>query len=166
MQSCQDGPKAPSKDRSGWFPNCWNDPPTHYHMKSHSQWKLTTSYSMAAPLCDGPYFWSVPLWIWANPSVTYHCVSLSFCNETSRAWASLTPEAKHHGFWPGSSPRGQELKDGRKKQWENMPRNPLHNLQKICWIPDLCSQFSLAWFLAQRRLRTEELPLTWETATK
>ena len=33
-------------------------------------------------------------------------------------------------------------------------------------MPDLCSQFSLAWSLAQRRLRTEEPPHTWVTATK
>ena len=34
-----------------------------------------------------------------------------------RAWASLGPEARHHGFWPGSSSR-RELKSRRKKQWE------------------------------------------------
>ena len=35
-----------------------------------------------------------------------------------RAWASLGSQAKHHGVWLGSSPGREELKDGRKKQWE------------------------------------------------
>ena len=35
-----------------------------------------------------------------------------------RAWTSLGPEARHHGFWLGSSPGREELKDGRKNQWE------------------------------------------------
>ena len=36
--------------RSWWFPNFWNDPSTHYHMKSPSLQKLTTSHSMALEL--------------------------------------------------------------------------------------------------------------------
>ena len=35
-----------------------------------------------------------------------------------RAWASLGPKARHHGFWPGSSPGSEEPKDRRQKQWE------------------------------------------------
>ena len=36
----------------------------------------------------------------------------SFCNETSRTWASLGPETRHSGFWLGlcPSPRGLSLK--------------------------------------------------------
>ena len=52
----------------------------------------------------------------------------SFCNEISRAWASLGPKTRHHAFWLGSSSRRKDLKDRRKKQWGNVPRNPLHNL--------------------------------------
>ena len=35
-----------------------------------------------------------------------------------KAWASLGPDARHHGFWLGSNPGRGELKGGRKKQWE------------------------------------------------
>ena len=41
-----------------------------------------------------------------NKSTSYLqlCVSLnSFCNETSRTWASLGPKTRHCGFWLGSS---------------------------------------------------------------
>ena len=51
-----------------------------------------------------------------------------FLQWDTRAWASLGPEARHLGFWPVSSPGRGELKDRRKKQWENVPRDPLHNL--------------------------------------
>ena len=34
------------------------------------------------------------------------CLSLnSFCNETSRTWATLGPEIRYYGFWLGSSPK-------------------------------------------------------------
>ena len=56
-------------------------------------------------------------------------VSLTeFLQWNLRAWASLGPEARHHGFWPDSSPGREELKDRRKEQWKNVPMNPLHNL--------------------------------------
>ena len=46
-----------------------------------------------------------------------------------KSLSSLCPKTRHHGFWPGSSPRKEELKDRRKKQQGKiMPRNPLHNL--------------------------------------
>ena len=54
-----------------------------------------------------------------------------FCNETSRAWASLHPKIRHHGFWLGSSPRREEewsWRMGEKSNGKNMPKNPLHNL--------------------------------------
>ena len=41
-----------------------------------------------------------------NKSTSYlsFCLSLdSFCNETSRTWASLGPEIRFHGFWLGSN---------------------------------------------------------------
>ena len=74
-------------------------------------------------------------------------VSLTeFLQSDIRAWASLGPEARHHGFWPGSSPESEELKDRREKQWGKRAED------------------SLAWSLTQRRLRTEHPP-TWVTAT-
>lgn len=54
----------------------------------------------------------------------------------------MGPEAKHHGFWLGSSP-GKA--DGREEgQWENVLRNPFLNLLEN--LPEYltCAQFSLA----------------------
>ena len=69
-------------------------------------------------------------YLWTSFSLYPLLIALSiseFLQWDIRAWASLGPEARHPGFWPGSSP-GRELKDRRKKQWENVPRNPLHSL--------------------------------------
>ena len=74
--------------------------------------------------------WSVLLFKSEQIHLLPIAVSLSelFCNETSRTWVSLGPEARHRGFWPGSSPGREELKNRRKISGKNMPRNPLHNL--------------------------------------
>ena len=42
-----------------------------------------------------------------------------------RAWDSLGSEANYHGFWQGSSPGREMLKDGRKKQWEKCAKESL-----------------------------------------
>ena len=83
--------------------------------------KINPPYSMATPLPSvmAHILWSVLL----SESAQIHllpmvCLSLNFCNEPSRAWASLGPEARHCGFWLGSNSEREKLKDGRKKQWE------------------------------------------------
>ena len=58
-------------------------------------------------LCNGPHsvcgvYFSLNL----SKSISYLslCLSLnSFCDETSRTWASLCPETRYHGFWLGLS---------------------------------------------------------------
>ena len=51
----------------------------------------------------------------------------------------------------------EELKDGTKKQWENVPRNPLHNLWKICYTPDLCSVF-IGLILGTKKIKDRRTP--------
>ena len=60
------------------------------------------------------------LYIWISPLLTYHFVSLnSFCNETSRTWASLGPETRYWEFWLGlsSSHVGSSPKQGFGWVW-------------------------------------------------
>ena len=45
-----------------------------------------------------------------------------------RAWASLGPEARHHGFCLGSILGERSWRTGGKSSGKNVPRNPLHNL--------------------------------------
>ena len=84
----------------------------------------TTSYGCCTPFCR------VCLSLTLNKSTSYLslCLSVKFCNEASRAWASLVPEARQHGFWPGSSLRREDWRLGGKSSWKNMLRNPLNNL--------------------------------------
>ena len=59
-------------------------------------------------LCDGPHsVCGVCFSLYLTKSTSYLslCLSLnSFCDETSRTWASLGPETRYCGFWLGSSP--------------------------------------------------------------
>ena len=78
-------------------------------MKLLSLWKLTTpNFKALLALCNGPHSVSgVCFSLYLNKSTSYLslCLSLnSFCNETSRNWASLGPETRYPGFWLGLSP--------------------------------------------------------------
>ena len=100
-------------------------------MNSPSWKKLATPHALAKALalCNGLHpAECASLYIRTNPPLTYHCSLTEFLQWDIRAWASLGPEARHHGFWPDSSPGREELKDRRKEQWKNVPMNPLHNL--------------------------------------
>ena len=60
-----------------------------------------------------------PLWIWTHLPPTYCWVShWIFYNVKSRSWASLGPKTRQPVFCLDSSPGREELKDGRKRQWE------------------------------------------------
>ena len=139
-------------------------------MNSSSSQKLATPYSMASALalCNSLHPTECPSLRSQQIHLLPIAVSLTELLQWDfRAWASLGPEARHHGFWPGSSPGREELKDRRKKQWGKTRWGiPFITCWKICQIPDLWSQFSLTWSFAQRRLRTEESSLAWVTATK
>ena len=146
-----------------------------------------------------------------NKSTSYLLLCLSlrffFCNETSRTWASLGPEARQHGLCPAWIPArhdwvtkhsiesqlGKQFQtklseierwwpaqyfvnsgiDG-ERNWRTGGKSsgklcwgtPFITCWKNCWMHDLCLQFSLAWSLAQRRLRTDESSPTWATATR
>ena len=75
------------------------------------------------------------MWVWVNSrswwctgrpgvlqSMGSHCISLnSFCDETSRTWASLGPETRYCGFWLGSSPRHVGLSPKHGFDWVWVP---------------------------------------------
>ena len=83
-----------------------------------------TSHTIFRGRSTWPLQWPTPCRVCFSPNLNKStsylslCLQLNFCNEISRTWASLGPEARQHGFWPGSSPGRDELKDGRKMQWE------------------------------------------------
>ena len=107
------------RPKSGCLPNCLNDLPTH--MKSRSLQKLTTPHSMATAHSSvmAHTLWCVLRSESKQTQLLPIAVSLTeFLQWDIKAWASLGPEARHHRFWWGSNPRREELKDGRKKQWE------------------------------------------------
>ena len=78
------------------------------HITFHGHWTHPLQWPTPCGMC-----FSLNL----NKSTSYLCYVSHwiFFNETSRIWASLGPEASHQGFWPGPSPRREELKSGRKK---------------------------------------------------
>ena len=111
--------------RSGWFPNGWDDPPPHQHMNSF--WLTKPSQAAFHGQSPCPQQWPM---LWREQQIHLLLIALSlteFLQWDIRAWASLGPETRHPGFWPGSSLR-RDLKGRRKKQWENRERDPLHSL--------------------------------------
>ena len=111
--------------RSGWWPKSRKSPPLPQNESSHS-WahKITqpikTNHDTFHSRCIYPLWWpalcGVCFSLYLNKS-TYSsfCLSLnSFCNETSRTWASLGPETRYCGFWLGlsSSHLGSSPKQG------------------------------------------------------
>ena len=87
--------------------------PSHslaYEITQPSKTNHTTFHGRHTLLCDGPHSWSVLLskseqQIYLLPiTVSLTEFIYFFCNETSRAWASLGPKTRHHGFWRASSP--------------------------------------------------------------
>ena len=130
---------------------------------------LATSHAMAEALvlCDGPHpVEHTSLWIRTNSPLTYHCVSnwifairhqsLSFIGSWSQSpW----------DFFPAQVlGRGAEVQE-EKAIGKMCLGIPFITCGKICWIPDMCSHFSLTWSLVQRRLGTDEPLLAWATAT-
>ena len=69
-----------------------------------SIWNYPTYFLVALALCNGLHS---GVCFSLNKSTSYLslCLSLnSFCDETSKTWASLGPETRYHGFWLDSSP--------------------------------------------------------------
>ena len=76
------------------------------------------------PVCplQWPTLSGVCCFLYLNKSTSYLwlCLSLnSFCNETSRTWASLGPETRYWEFWLGLSPShvGSSPKQGFGWVW-------------------------------------------------
>ena len=82
----------------------WSSHALAYEISQLTKTNHTTFHGHPYTFCDGTYSVDcASLWIRKNPPLIYCCVSLnSFCSETSRTWASLGPETRHHGFWPVS----------------------------------------------------------------
>ena len=101
--------------RSGWWPKSRKSPPLPQNESSHS-WAheitqpIKTNHDTFHSRCIYPLWWpalcGVCFSLYLNKS-TYSSFWLSlnsFCNETSRTWASLGPETRYCGFWLGLSP--------------------------------------------------------------
>ena len=101
--------------RSGWWPKSRKSPPLPQNESSHS-WAheitqpIKTNHDTFHSRCIYPLCWpalcGVCFSLYLNKS-TYSSFWLSlnsFCNETSRTWASLGPETRYCGFWLGLSP--------------------------------------------------------------
>ena len=114
-------------------------------------------------------------WLKPLPSVTAHTlwsvllseseqihlwpitVSLTeFLQWDIRAWASLGPEASHHGFLPGSSLRKRSWSTGGKSNGKNVPRNPLHNLWE-----NLLNTWHVLTFFIDLILGTKKIKDRW-----
>ena len=98
------------RQRSGCFPNGWDDPPTYLHMNSPSWHNHTTSMAKALALCNGPQPEEcASLWILTNPPLTDLCVSnwifamrhqsLSCIRSWSQPSWVLAMECGLVGFW-------------------------------------------------------------------
>ena len=129
-------PEAPSqfqgtvkRPRSGQRPNSWKPPPllqnrwnNVYEINQPIKTNHTTfggcTHSLPWPtlcLCS-----SLNL----NKYTSYRSLCLllnSFCDETSRTWASLSPETRYHGFWLGSSPRHMGSRPRQGFGWVQVP---------------------------------------------
>ena len=79
-----------------------------FKLKLLSPLEVTTPhFGAAAPaLCNGPHsVCGVCLSLHKSAAYLSLCLSLnSFCNKTSRTWASLGPETRYCEFWLGLSP--------------------------------------------------------------
>ena len=83
-------------------------------------------FKAALSLYDGPTHCGVCSSLNLNKSTSYLslCLSLnSFCNGTSRTWASLGPEARYCGFWLGWVPG----------QWVQVPNRVLAGFESHLW---------------------------------
>ena len=116
------------RPRSGWLPKSWKSlsPPQNSWNNPHSLAYVITQpvktnhakFGGCICLCDGPQsVCGVCFSLYLNKSTSYlsFCLPLnSFCDKTSRTWASLGSETRYHGFWLGlsSSPVGSSPKQG------------------------------------------------------
>ena len=100
--------------------------------------------------------------LYLNKSTSYLllCLSLnSFCDETSRTWASLDPETRFDGFWLGLSPShgGSSPKQGFSWVWV-----PAHGFESqsvvnsFSWMASLI-QWTWVWANSGRQWKTGKL---------
>ena len=89
------------RQRSGWFPNGWDDPPNSlaYEFTLLTKPSQASFYGLSPCPLQMPIPCRVCFSLNPNKSTSYLslCLSLNFCNETS--------EPELHGFWSGSRPR-------------------------------------------------------------
>ena len=103
------------------------------HLSGEKKKKKKTSHITFYGPGTCPLQWPTPCRVCFSISEQIHlfpiAVSLTeFLQWDMTAWASLGPEARHHGFWLGSSPGRESWRTGGKSSEKNVPRNPLHKL--------------------------------------
>ena len=101
-----------------------------YKITQLGKTKHTTFHGRCSPLCDGPHTLRVCLSLNPNKSTSYLllCLSLNFCNKTSKAWASLGLKSGTEGFGHAQVLGERRWRMGGKSSGKKMPRNPLPNL--------------------------------------
>ena len=135
-------PRPVKRPRSGQWPNPGNLCPFlkivgiilpliniwHYPAYNHK-------FHCAFTLCSGPHsFCGVCFSLYLNKCTSYLSLCLllnSFCDKTSRTWASLDPEARYCGFWLGLSPShvGSSPKQGFG--WVRVPTHGFESQSEV-----------------------------------
>ena len=92
--------------------------------------------------CDGPHSLCAACFsLNLNKSTLYLSLRLSlysFCDKTSRTWASLGPETRYCGFWLGSSPSHMASSPNLCFSWVWFPAHELKSQSKgnsFLWWP-------------------------------
>ena len=118
-------------------------------MKLHSLLKLTMpNFRAALALCDGPHsVCGVCFSLCLNKSTPYLslCLSLnSFCDETSRTWASLGPETRHCVFKSQSVVNGFiRIRQGSGLNWGSI-EGRRRGWQRMRWLDGITDSMNMS----------------------
>ena len=96
-----------------------------------------------------------------NPPLTYRCVSHWIFAMRHQNQSFITSRSQASWVLVGLKSQERGAKGREEKTCQGIPSSPAGKSAKYL----TCAQFSLAWSLAQRRLRTEEPTPAWVTAT-
>ena len=107
---------------------------------------------------------SPPLKLKKSTSYLLLCLSLNFCNKTSKAWASLGLKSGTEGFGWARVP-GQSWRTGGKSSEKNVPRDPLHSLLENLLNTWPVLTVFIGLILGTEKIKDKKTPLAWVTAT-